>query len=393
MTKRKHLYLGTILIFFLFSILAFHFSLASAQIPIQYPILKTEVTISSFGTVQVTRTFRIINSGSDSISGTPIFLPKDATNIMATDSLGPIISTVTDNETAKTVTITFRYPLKGVEGGVVYNDSYTFFLHYASSSTSFITQPEFGSFRFQYNASTGAEFPVAQYTVVVTLPEGSTFSSSDPLGYVSALGFNPTVSINFTDLQSNEMIKFIIEYGFFPIWSAFRPTLWVGTVVAIIGAILLIRQRFGKIESPKESIPLAFLRSLANSLDEQLALWRDLDQLEEASEKGSLGRKDYNTRRQILDGRSRDLSNSVSRLKKNVRQVSPRYAKMVDEIEAIEKEITSLRNSLYALRQKFQLARMSRRSFKNQAEPIKRRIGKVVSSMEAIIIELKGEIG
>ncbi|MCJ7632678.1 hypothetical protein MUP77_09850 [Candidatus Bathyarchaeota archaeon] len=392
MLQKKRLYLGTIIIFFLSSILAFNFSLASAQTPIQYPNAKTEVTISSFGAVQVTRTFRIINTGSNSISETPILLPKDATDIMATDSLGPITFTVTDNETGKIVTITFRYPLKGVEGGVTYNDTYTFFLHYVSSSTSYITQLEFGSFRFQYNASTGVGFPVAQDTIVVTLPEGSTFSSSDPLGYVSALGFNPIVSLNFTNLQPNGMLKFIVDYDFLPIWSAFRPTLWVGTVVAIIGAILLIRRRFGKIESPKGSIHLGFLRSLANSLDEQLGLWGDLDQLEEALDNGSLGRKDYDSRQRILDERSKELSKSVSRLKKNVREVSPRYAKMVDGMETIEKEMISLRSSLSGLRSKFRSSRMSRSSFENQAETIRRRIGKVAASMEAIIIELRVEV-
>ena len=391
MPQKKRLHFGTIIIFFLSSILAVHFSLASAQTPIQYPNVKTEVTISSFGTVQVTRTFRIINTGSNSLSGTPIFLPKDATDIMATDSLGPITSTVTDNETGKTVTITFRYPLKGVEGGVIYNDTYTFFLHYLSSSTSFITQTEFGSFRFQYNASTGIELPVAQNTVVVTLPEGSTFSSSDPIGYVYTLGFNPTVSLNFTNLQPNGMLNFIVDYDFLPIWSAFRPTLWVGTVVAIIGAILLIRRRFGKTESPKGSIHLGSLRSLANYLDEQLDLWRDLNKLEEASDNGSLRRKDYNSRKRILDERRKELSKSVSRLKKNVRQVSPRYAKMVVRIDAIEKEITSLRSNLSELRHKFRSSRMSRKSFENQAEAIKRRMRKVAASMETIIIELREE--
>jgi hypothetical protein len=389
----KHPYLATVIIVLVIGILALPASQASAETTIETPSVRNEITVTPWGTIQVTRTYRLVNKGTTTISSTTVLLPKDASDITAMDDLGPITSKVVDGEKGRNVTITFRYPLRGEVEGVAYNDAYTFSLHHILASSAYITQPEFGNFRLELNASTGVDSPVAEYAMVVMLPEGSTFSSSNPTGRAEVKGLSPIVSYTLKGLQPREEFHLLINYRFLPIWSAFRPTLWVGTIVAVIGTVLLVRRRFRREEVREEGVDMGLLRDFANSLDEELGLWEDLDQLERALDDGSLGRKDYNRRRRILDERSRSLSGSLSRLKQEVRHVSARYARLVDQVEAAESEMATLWSSFSRTRSQFRAGKLPRRSFENLEQSYGRRVGKVRATIETTIIELRGDMG
>jgi hypothetical protein len=367
--------------------------LALAQNPIEISALTEEVTVTPSGTIQVSRNFKLTNIGNATMSSTTILLPKGSSDITALDELGSISSTVADNDTGRAVTVTFRYPLKGVVANVTYHDSYAFSIHYTITSNALLTQPDFGKFHLSYNATTGVGIPVPEFTMVVSMPEGSSFTSSEPAGYVTANGLIPTVSMSFMNLQPNEEYYAIVNYSYLSIWSAFRPTLWVGAIVAIVGAILLTRHRTRKAGGQKTDSHTKLLQSYVNSLDEESGLWEDLDQLEQAFDDGSIGRKDYNVRRRILDERGRRLSESLSQLKEDLRAISPKYSGIVERIETSEGEMAALRSSSSRLRSQFRAGRISRSSFENQSESQRRQAGKVKSNIETMIMELRGEIG
>jgi|GEM_PF-2683347 len=389
--RHRHLYLVILL---LVSIIALQANLASAQASIEAPSAREEIAVTPWGTIQVTRTYKLINSGSTTVSSIVILLPKDASDISATDDMGLIAAKIVEGQGGKNVTVTFRYSLRGEVGGVAYNEAYTFSLHYTLPSSLYLTQPEFGSFRLEFNASTGVEFPVGERTVVVTLPEGSEFLLTDLEMYnCRVVGLTPVISYTPTGLQPTDEIHVLVNYRFLPIWSAFRPTLWIGIVVAIVVTAYLLRQRSGKMEVREGHVDTELLRSFVNSLDEELGLWEDLDQLEEAFDNGRLGRKDYNRRRRILDNRIRSLSGSLSRLKQGVRQISQRYARSVERVETAEAEMAILRNDFSRLRSQFRAGRLSRSSFEDLLMDHRRRAGKVRAIIEAVIIELGGGLG
>ena len=393
MLLRRYLYLRTVIILLLVSILAVPATLGSAQVAIEASFAREEVVVTPLGGLQVTRTIKLVNVNSTTMSSTAVLLPKGASDITAMDDMGSIPSKVAENETGKVVTVTFRYPLRSEVGGVAYKDVYTFSLRYSLGTSSYITQPEFGNFRLELNSTTGIEFPVTKYTMVVTLPEGSSFSSSQPTGNVTVTGLSPVASYSVIGLKPKEGFHVRVSYRFIPIWSALRPALWIGTITAITSAVLLLRRRLRRVEVREEGVDMGPIRNLANSLDEELGLWEDLDQLEEALDDGSIGRKDYNRRRRLLDERSRTLSASLSRLRQGVRQISARYARSVDQVEAAEREMATLRNDFQRLRSQFRAGRLSRSSFENLEESHRRRAGKVRATIGTIVIELRGELG
>ncbi len=362
-----------------------------AQAPVDYPSGKEDISVSPFGGIQITKTLRITNLNNVSISSTTVTLPQDTTGIRAYDDFGTLTSSTKDNPTNKTVTVTFRYALKGVVGSIEYYDSYTFSVQYSSSSTVSLVQVSLGNFRLEYNASSGVNYQIDNAVVAVSLPEGATFSSMVPVGYVRASGLTPTVYLNLTNLQSNSPVHFILNYGFLPLWSAFRPTLWVGIVVAFTSAILLWRRRFKKVEvaKPEDARDKEIALELSNALDEEIIQLNESEKLEEQLDSGHLGRRDYNLRRRAFDEAGRTMTTSLARLRKEVRQISSQYASIIDRVETAENEMASQRGGLSRLRSQFRAGRISRSSFENQAEGYRRGMNKAVSMLETAIVELR----
>jgi len=223
------------------------------------------------------------------------------------------------------------------------------------------------------------------------MPEGATFSSMDPVGYVSVSGLSPSAYLNLTNLLGNSPIHFVLNYGFFPVWSAFRPTLWVGIAVALASAIVLWLRRSKKVEVPEveSTRDRGVILELSNALDKEVTHLNDSEKLEQQLDSGRLGRRDYNLRRRSFDETSRTLTATLTRLKKEVRQTSDQYAKIIDRVENAENEIVSQRGGLSRLRSQFRAGRISRNSFETQAEGYRRRMNKAVSMLEGTIVELR----
>jgi len=390
---RRHSYLKALAIIILVNVLVLSVNLASAQSTLETPLAREEIVVTPWGILQVTRTYRFVNLGSSTVPSVSVLLPKEASSITAADDLGLIVFRVSDDEEGEVVTVTFRYPLRGEVEGIAYRDAYTFSICYNLPSSPYLTQREFGVFSLEINVSTGVEFPVTERSVVVTLPEGSTYLSSEPEGYLKVAGLTPIVSYTLTGPQLEEEFHVLVNHRYLPIWSAFRPTLWTGTIVVIIATVVLLRRRFRRAEVRARGRNLEILRGFVNSLDEELDLWEDLDHLERALDDGSLGRKDYNRRRKILDERSRSLYGSRSRLRQELGQVSPRYARLVEQVEAAEGEMSAIRNDLSRLRLQLRAGRLSRSSFERLEASQRRRAGKVKATIETILLTLRYEIG
>lgn len=390
MLKLRKLSPGIILIVVL-AAFSLQLSHTLAQAPVKYPSAREDISVSPFGGIQITKTLRITNLNNVSISSTTVTLPSDATGITVYDDFGTLTSSTTNSSTNKTVAITFRYSLKGVVGSIEYYDSYSFSVQYSSSSTASLVQTSLSSFRLEYNGSTGVNYQIDNAVVMVSMPEGATFSSMDPTGYVSASGLTPLAYRNLTSLQSSSPIHFVLNYGYLPVWSAFRPTQWVGIVVAFASAILLWRRRFKKVEVPQAASvrDREIVVEFSNALDEEIAQLNGSEKLEQELDSGHLGRRDYNLRRRAFDETGKTLTASLQRHRKEVRQISSQYASIIDRVEAAENEIGSQRAGLSRLRSQFRAGRISRNTFENQAEGYRRGMNKAVSMLEAAIVGLR----
>lgn len=377
------------------SALTFRTSLLPANAAVLTPSLTEELLLSPWNIVQVTRTIRMINSGNTTVSSATVEIPADSSGVTVFDDVGTVANTVTRVNETVSVSVTLRYPLRGKVGSITYDDAYTFSVRFTRPFAAYITQPSFGEFRLAYNISTGLLTPVPEYALRVVLPEGSVVSSSQPHGQSGASGTNPSISFTFTNIQAVDHPPVQVSYAYSPLWSAFRPTLWVGAIAAILGGAILLRREKNtsrRSEAPEARANAELLNGYADSLEDELGLWSDVEDLEESLDSGSLGRKDYSRRRRILDERARAIPGTLTRLSHSMRKVSPRYALLADRVETAEKQVAEIRGGLSRARAQYRAGRLSKNAFEAQEDNFKRMMNKARSIIESTIVEVRGEI-
>lgn len=366
-----------------------------AQAALLTPSLTEELVLSPWNTVQVTRTIRMINSGNTTVSSATVEIPSDSSSVTVFDDVGTVESTVTQVNETKSVAVTLRYPLRGTVANVTYDDACTFSVRFTRPFAAYVSQPSFGEFRLAYNISTGLSAAIPEYTLRVVLPEGSVVASSQPNGQSGASGTNPSVSFTFTNIQAVDHQLVLLSYTYSPLWSAFRPILWIGIIAAIVGGAILMRRERATARGAKAPMVRAnaeLLNGYADSLEDELGLWADVEDLEESLDSGSLGRKDYNRRKRILDERARTMPASLARLSHSMREVSPRHALLVDRVQVAEKEVAGIRSGLGRARAQFRAGRLSKNAFEAQENNYKRMMDKAKATIERAIVEVRGEL-
>jgi hypothetical protein len=377
------------------SALTIRANLLPAQAALQMPSLTEELVIGPWNTVQVTRTIRMINSGSTTVSSATVEIPIDSSSVTVFDDMGTVASTVKQVNETMSVAVTLRYPLRGTVANTTYNDACTFSVRFTRPFAAYVSQPSFGEFRLAYNVSAGLSASVPEYTLRVVLPEGSVVSSSQPDGQSGASGTNPSVSFTFTNIESVGHPLVLVSYSYSPLWSAFRPTLFIGAIVAVLGGAILLRRRratSARAEAPEVRADAKLLNGYADSLEDELGLWADVEDLEESLDSGSLGRKDYNRRKRILDERARTMPGTLARLSQSMRDVSPGYALLADRVQVAEKEVAEIRSGLSRSRAQFRAGRLSKNAFETQEDNYKRMMDKAKSTIESVIVEVRGEL-
>ena len=92
-------------------------------------------------------------------------------------------------------------------------------------------------------------------------------------------------------------------------------------------------------------------------------LWSELDSLEDNLDKRGIRKKDYNRRKRIIRQRLRALDNVWTSLKSDVKQISPRYAELINKTDRINAEILALRDNINKFRGQYRSGKLSKRSY------------------------------
>ena len=80
--------------------------------------------------------------------------------------------------------------------------------------------------------------------ITLTLPEGAEFTSIPSLGAVQKNVFQETMTFAYYNVTPFQDLSQEATYEYTIFWASFRPTLWVGTAVAILGILALLWARY-----------------------------------------------------------------------------------------------------------------------------------------------------
>jgi len=351
-----------------------------------------EIVLSPWGGFDVTDTFSLRNTGNVTLSAAALQLPKDARNVAASDDVSSISTSVSERNDSRAVDVTLRYPLRGSVGNSSYNDRYNFSVRYSLDYSSRVKQLSFDKLRLNASLATGINIVVPRWTVKVTLPEGASFDSSVPAGLVKKDGLATTVSFALTNVAPSQPFPLSLDYGYFPLWSLYRPAQWIGITAVLIGAIVLARRRRPKRGPRVEGRNVEVISSFAGLIEEELSLWTEEEELEVAFDKRSIGRKDYNRRKGVVQQRLRSVTGSLGSTKQKLRQSEPQLAGVLDRIDAAERETAAVRSEMARLRAQQRTGKLSRGILEKAQADNSGRMERARSGLESAIGELRDEV-
>ncbi len=342
--------------------------------------INREINLGEMGRLTLTDSY-FITSNVANLREITIRLPQDAYQVSAHDPLGSLTVALEDNN----ATITLRIILQEGESG-------RFTLTYALPWENYIDQYGWSDFNFTFTFYESFNWTIKELAVSVVLPEGAEFiSSSVTPNDIHKSVFQETVSYyhyNFTLFDSQ---SFLITYDYIIFWASFRPTLWMGILVVIVYAIALLRH------SPKPSltfIPLSsdVIRRFVAAYEDKTKTLFELKSMEQSVRKGSLPRRRYRVRRKTLEGRLSGITNVLTDLQNEIREVGPRYADVMGRIEVVETELEGVEEDIRRVETRYRRRELSSEAYRKLLEEYRRRRERTETTLNGLLIRLQEEV-
>jgi len=366
------------------------------------PTLNRNIEISPNGVVTYADKYQIINNSPSSISSFKLNLSPKATNVVARDQFGRVLSVeILDNvDITKVANVSFVAPL-GTSDSVLVTLSY---------NLPNIT-PQQSNFVLSLDLYPHFNYYVNQVSATITLPEGATIvtpklSELDASSSLTRTAFQETLTVNrqgitFTDRLYRSQTTLDVKYNYNPLWIAFRPTVWM-FVIAIIGVVVavILRRPKTKVTPVKMAAPTIAavgisseqIRTFVDAYDERVQLRAELKSLEARVQKGRIPRRRYKLQRSGIETRMDAISKTISDLKQTLRSSGGSHAEIIRQLDAAEIDVKEVDRELVALETRHRVGEISLEDYKKQLADIERRKGKAQNVIDGLLLRLRGEI-
>jgi hypothetical protein len=371
---------------------------------VNIPTLIREINISPSGAITCTDTYKISNNSTASLASFLVNIPVTASNFVARDEFGRILTTSTKeiSDLTSVKNVTLAVPVQG--GG-----STKILLDYSLPS---ISPTQSGKHVLNLDLFAYFNYYVDSASVTITPPEGAIITAPilSQLGPSSVLTrnvFQETVTINrqgvsFVDsiIPSEEVVS--VTYDYNSLWIAFRPTswMWAAVVVGIVVLAFWTRPKT-KAAAPRISVAKKAAGSALNpedikdfneAFEEKSRLTQELRALEGKAQHGRIPRRRYKVQRRTLELRLETLSNKLGNLKEVLRSAGGSYSDIIRQLEAADVELNEVQLSLQNLEAGHEAGEISLESYKKQLTDVERRKVKAEATINGLLLRLRGEI-
>jgi hypothetical protein len=377
------------------------FTLSSGSLQIiNIKELNRQITINPVGNVAASDSYRITNNASSSINSLQLTLPLEASNVIARDELGRILTTslLNANGDTRQVNVTLSSSLAG-------DQSILLKIEYTLPSVS----EQAPQFTLNFTLFPHFNYYVDTATVMFVLPEGARLIAPQLSSIDSSLSLNREVFQESLSIKRDGVSKvdsavlsedaLQVTYDYNPLWLSFRPTVWVWTL-AVIGTVVIAVWRRPKtaaprrIAAPKASVVLSpdHVRSFTDGYSEKTRLTSELKTLEARAQKGKIPRRRYKVQRRNLQVRLDTISRNLGELKRTFRSAGGVYADLVRQLDAAEVELVEVEKNTRASEVRHRRGELPLEAYKKALADYQRRKEKAESTINGILLRLREEI-
>jgi hypothetical protein len=381
------------------------FSAASGTIQqASIPSLTRQVNISPSGAITCTDSYKIINNSTAAIISFLINVPVNSTNLVARDQFGRILSNQIQQQNSQVLVENVTLAVSANPGELS-----EIILDYSLPG---ISPAQFARYVLPIDLFPYFNYYINSASVTVTPPEGATIiapqlSALGPGDSLSRNAFQETLSINregvsFIDsvIPSHELLSLTFDYN--PLWIAFRPTSWMFAVVLVGLVIVAIwRRPKAKPSAPKvqvakmvagQGLSSQNINDFTDAYEEKNKINREISSLEARAEHGRIPRRRYKVQRKTLEVRLDTLNHTIAQQKELMRSAGGSYADSIRQLEAAEVELNEVEMSIRNIGIKHETGEVSMEAYRKQLSDLERRKQKVESTLDSLLLRLRGEM-
>ena len=360
---------------------SFNFS-SSSQRLVTCDWARRQISISPQGEVSVSDHYRLNNLAS-SFSSIKLNLPKETTEVMAHDDIGPLWSAP-----KKTYDISIEPRFRNVRQ----NESFTFRVEYKLSAGRNVKQLEWwGLYDLAVRLLADPPWLVEREEVKVILPKGAAVeSNSVPNSRTETSLYQTVLAYSYEPATPLHDMTLNLKYRYLPFWSALVPLMWVLLVQAAIAAVFAL----SKVKKPAKAVPLAPVDRILQFVelyDERTALRAELDKMEQDLARGAVSRHEYRRRTREVEMRLDEIRKELKVVRTDLSAASARYSEMIRRMERAEAEIDAAKASAAQLRSQYRSGKMTRQIYESMASDVKKRQDRARETINSTVITLREE--
>lgn len=378
------------------------FDVPSGQIQLfDINVFNSKITIDQLGGISGLDAYYITNNAPMQMSSVEVSLPPNAFNPIAMDQFGRTMSgSGWVNQTTSLYNASFSAP-------VASNSSVWFYVRYSLPS-NYSVQIDSTDLDFKFPLFQGADYYIDSASVTFVLPEGASISGfkNTLVGSVYTITknvFQQTVVISRENvsylesvLPSENVLQFTYQYN--PLWSSFRPTLWIWALAIVGCAIAVVWKR------PKATAPVAVptiavglhmedVRSFVDLYEEKRKVTLELESLETMMRRGKIPRRRYKVRKKTLEIRLSTLSRSLADLTQRMRGAGGKYSDWIRQLETADAEANEVEAGIKSIEARHSRGEISFETHRRLLTDYKSRKEKIERTINGILLRLREETG
>jgi len=342
--------------------------------------VKRDLVLDEWGHVLLSDSYYLTNEGG---SYRPVVhLPQGAYDVSAQDASGDLEVDVGEGN----ATI-YKY--------IDHEMSARFTVSYRLPREIYIRQDSWRDFVLTFSFFEGFDCKISDLTVTIGLPEGAEFQldACHPKPQSVEKGvFQQTIVFTFYNVTPLHDLDFDLTYRYVIFWASFRPTLWMGVLIAIVCAVVFLWRAPKLPSAPIIPVPTKVLTSFFDSYKEKRRILGDLESLEQQVRKRKISRRRYKVRRRGLESRVSVLSRDLTGLREKIRKAGPRYTNTMRQIEAAETELEGAEAAIRRIEIRYRHRELSTETYRTQIAEYNRRRERAKTTIDGVLLRLREEI-
>lgn len=353
------------------------------------------IDITGNNQIVVTDSYTAVNQAGE-LKQIQLRIPREAYGISAFLEFSLVSQSNLKTQQASTytnVTVTFTVPQ--TEGEEIHLS-----IQYSLPWSNHVTTGAFGESHVSLSLFENVETAIRTLNVAIDLPEGAVLSGSiqpNDLTSFQTVAFSNSFSFAFQNATPFNDLTLNFTYRRPVFWDSFRPTIWMGAFVLVVGALA----GAWHVYQPPPSAPLPSavvsvraedLRSFVDYYDEKLRLQKEAEALDAAARKGKIPRRQYRVRKTTIDGRLSALSRDLAASRNKLRTAGPRYADLMRQLEVAESELQGAEAEITRAEARYRRGDLSAQAYHNVLETAYRRRDKAQTTVDGALLRLREEI-